>query len=110
MLNTATAAHQPIRETSPGIFEVQGALGFANAAHLLIQGQQLMAPHRTITFDLQKVTTSNSAGLALLTGWWRNALAAHKTLHFVNIPADLIAIAKVCGVTHLLKIESAQHG
>lgn len=91
-----------LTETKPGHLRLQGPLSFANAPALLQQGQMLMAQHATVVLDFEGVTTSNSAGLALLTGWWRTAKQANKSIRFINIPTDLAAIASVCGVNHLL--------
>lgn len=96
-----------LSEQKPGYLRLQGPVSFANAPVLLQQGQTLMAQHAAVTINFDGVTTSNSAGLALLTGWWRTAKQTNKSIHFINIPTDLAAIASVCGVDHLLATTNA---
>ena len=54
-------------------------------------------------FDLSKVSSANSAGLALLLEWIKFAKRQKKTIQFHNIPDQLLSIAAVSGVEKILK-------
>jgi phospholipid transport system transporter-binding protein len=80
---------------------VSGELNFASANALLRNAQALSAANgwpRTV--DLQEVTRSDSAGLALLLELLR--LAGHP-LAFHNPPAQLSHIAQLSGLSEILR-------
>ncbi len=52
--------------------------------------------------DLSGVTHADSAGLALLIEWRREAQANGAQLAYVNVPAQLLALAHACYVAELL--------
>jgi phospholipid transport system transporter-binding protein len=54
------------------------------------------------TVDLGEVSEMDSALLALLLAWLRDAKAHDKTVVFANLPESLRTIAKLYGVDHLL--------
>jgi phospholipid transport system transporter-binding protein len=45
----------------------------------------------------------DSSAVALLLEWRRRALAKGKQLAFVNLPANLLALAELYGVTDLIQ-------
>lgn len=57
-----------------------------------------------ITIDLGAVSRSDSSGVALLIEWMRQADRANKTIRFVNIPTQMLEIAKLSGVDKILAI------
>jgi len=57
-----------------------------------------------VTVDLAGVTRSDSAGLALLVEWLRESELAGNTIRFVNVPAQLLSIARVCGLEEILSL------
>ena len=59
----------------------------------------------TIRIDFSAVTGVDSAAVALLLEWRRMALARGKTLEFENLPATLLALAKLYGVAELIAPE-----
>ena len=58
-----------------------------------------------IRIDLGGVTRSDSAGLALMLEWLREAREREVELHFINLPRQLLAIAGVSDLLPLLPLE-----
>lgn len=77
---------------------VSGELNFATVMDLWNKSLPLFTRQSQLTIDLSQVTTSNSAGLALLIEWLKLAKNEKKTLKFVNIPQQLQTLADVAGV------------
>jgi phospholipid transport system transporter-binding protein len=86
-----------------GCLAVAGNLNFQTVTKLWHMSQPLLTVVPVLTFDLAKVTAVNSAGLALLLQWQRYALTHKKAIAFVNMPPQLVSIAKVAGIAELLK-------
>lgn len=80
---------------------VTGRITMAEAATLLEEGRGILANGPT-TFDLAGVTEADSAALAVLFGWLREARQREQTLSFSNTPANLLSLADVYGVSDLL--------
>ena len=57
----------------------------------------------TITVDLSLITSSNSAGLALMLEMVKNAQQNNIELHFDNLPDTLQTIAKAYGVENEIR-------
>jgi phospholipid transport system transporter-binding protein len=81
---------------------VVGALHFSTVSALLIAGVAAITDGRAAVIDLAGVTTSDSAGLALLIEWLSVAKAANQTLRFENIPSQLQQLARLSEVEELL--------
>jgi phospholipid transport system transporter-binding protein len=80
---------------------VSGSMTLETAAMLLTGGLSELGTGETM-FDLAAVTDADSAGLAVLFGWQRAAQAQGKKLRVANLPASLVSLAEVYGVTDLL--------
>lgn len=59
---------------------------------------------KDIVIDLKDVTLSDSSGVALLIEWMRQASRRQKNIRFLNIPQQMLEIAKVSGVDKILAI------
>jgi len=81
---------------------VVGALHFSTVSSLLSDGVQAIESGRAAVIDLAGVTTSDSAGLALLIEWLSLAKAAGKDLRYENIPTQLHQLARLSEVEELL--------
>ncbi len=81
---------------------VSGALLFQTAAEARKLGLGLLAEHEQVIFDLRDVVRADSAGLALLIEWVREAGRRGVALHFENIPRQLQAIARASQVDQFL--------
>lgn len=60
-----------------------------------------------LCFDLAGVEKADSSALALMLGWRREAQQAAITLSFIHCPADILALAQLCGVAGLLGLAAA---
>jgi phospholipid transport system transporter-binding protein len=56
--------------------------------------------NQLITIDLNAVTSSDSAGLALIIEWIKHSKASHTPLKFSHIPAQLLNLARLSGFEH----------
>jgi len=72
-----------------------------NAAALLEEGRRHIA-EGVQTVDLAEVNEMDSALLAVLLAWLRDARSRDKKLSFVNLPESLRTIAQLYGVDRLL--------
>jgi phospholipid transport system transporter-binding protein len=81
---------------------VRGALGFRTVAALLPPGSEAIGQGRASAIDLSGVTSSDSAGLALLIEWLSVARAAGRGVRYENIPAQLHQLAALSDVDELI--------
>jgi phospholipid transport system transporter-binding protein len=91
-----------IRREGPRMI-VSGPVTLANAAALLEEGHRHLADG-VQTIDLAEVSELDSALLALLLAWLREARAHERTLAFSNLPEALRTIARLYGVDRLLPV------
>ncbi len=98
------AEHADITTTADTLSLV-GVLGFVSVVELAPVGVRWLQDQAATVcaVDLQAVSYSSSAGLALLLAWQRAAMQAGKTLHIKNMPADMAALANVGGLAELLR-------
>jgi phospholipid transport system transporter-binding protein len=91
-----------IRREGPRI-TVSGPVTLANATRLLDEGRQHLAEGAR-TVDLGEVTELDSALLALILAWLRDARAAKRELSLTNVPQSLQTLARLYGVEQLLPV------
>jgi phospholipid transport system transporter-binding protein len=84
---------------------VSGPVTLANAASVLDEGRQHLA-EGVRTVDLGEVTDLDSALLALILAWLRDARAARRELAFANVPESLQTLSRLYGVEALLPLVS----
>jgi phospholipid transport system transporter-binding protein len=89
-----------IRREGPRMI-VSGAVTLANVAALLEEGRRHLA-EGVQSVDLAEVSEMDSALLALLLTWLRDARLHERPLAFVNLPQSLKTIARLYGVNDLL--------
>jgi phospholipid transport system transporter-binding protein len=77
------------------------ALTFQNAQAALEQGCAALSAGETV-FDLGGIRAVDSSGLALMLAWQRRAQAQGRKLTFVNVPANVDALARLYGVDGLI--------
>jgi phospholipid transport system transporter-binding protein len=77
------------------------ALTFQNAQAALEQGCAALTAGETV-FDLGGVRAADSSALALMLAWQRRAQAQGRKLTFVNVPANVDALASLYGVDGLI--------
>jgi len=81
---------------------VSGPLQFDTVTRIREAGLRLLGDHRSLVLDLGQVTRADSAGVALLIEWMREARLRSKQIHFENIPEQMLAIARAGNVDRLL--------
>ena len=82
---------------------LSGAVTLGNAAALLDEGKRHLA-EGVQTVDLGEVSEMDSALLALLLAWLREARLHDRALVFTNLPDSLRTIARLYGVDRLLPV------
>ena len=82
---------------------LSGAVTLGNAATLLDEGKRHLA-EGVQTVDLGEVSEMDSALLALLLAWLREARLHDRALVFTNLPESLRTIARLYGVDRLLPV------
>ena len=93
-------------EPSAEVLALDGALSFETLPRVLEESQAYSSrpdlPDR-LTIDFAAITDVDSSAVALLLEWRREAARRGKTLQFVNLPANLLALAELYGVTGLIQ-------
>ena len=82
---------------------VSGAVTLATVGQLLDEGRRHLA-EGVRSVDLGEVTELDSALLALLLAWLREAKGRGQALVFANLPASAETIARLYGVHSLLPL------
>ena len=87
------------------VTRVSGLMTIAAASALLLAGREVLegaAGGSTQRFDLSAVTEVDSAGLAVIFAWLRDAKSRNVELTFCNLPKSLDSLAAVYDVVTLL--------
>ncbi len=88
---------------------ISGELNFSTVTGLWNASLALLPQQNELHFDFSKVTSSNSAGLALLIEWLKYAKQKNKVINFKNIPPQLLSIAKVSGIEERVSSTNMEH-
>jgi phospholipid transport system transporter-binding protein len=87
------------------VLRLEGALSFDTLPGVLEQSAVYAArtdlPER-LTIDFADITAVDSSAVALLLEWRRQAESRSKTLEFVNLPPNLLELARLYGVEDLI--------
>jgi len=100
-------AQQPLASLSrrdDGHYVLRGVLGFTTVSPLLKHSGELFEGSQSITVDLDDITRADSAGLSLLIEWWRQARSRGQEIRYINLPAQMLAMAKLGGLEQLLPV------
>jgi phospholipid transport system transporter-binding protein len=91
---------------SSEVLALSGPLSFETIPGVLAQSVEYAAradlPDR-LTIDFAGVSGVDSSAVALLLEWRRQAAQRGKQLVFVNLPANLLALAELYGVADLIQ-------
>jgi phospholipid transport system transporter-binding protein len=100
----ARSAHVAISEPGSGRVAVTGELTFATAREARQLGTLVLEGSRAerIVIDCAGVTRADSAGLAVLLDWLAWGRRRSRAVTFENLPASLVAIARISEVDGLL--------
>jgi phospholipid transport system transporter-binding protein len=91
-----------VAELGDGRYAVSGLLRLETVPALWRETRGLFARPRRVVIDFSGVSEVDSAGLALLIEWMRDARRAGGEVHFENIPRQMQAIARVSRLEGLL--------
>ena len=97
-----------ISEPSPGRIVVNGELTFASARDARQLGVLVLESSRAdrIIVDCSGVTRADSAGLAVMLDWLAWGRRKSRPVALENLPASLVAIARISEVDGLLRAAS----
>jgi phospholipid transport system transporter-binding protein len=95
-------------DNGSGSWLLQGELVFDSVSSVLQHAGANMLGSRRLEVDLRDVTRADSAGLALLVEWLRESEKAGNEIAFINVPSQLLSIARVCGLDEILSLNSYQ--
>jgi phospholipid transport system transporter-binding protein len=85
-----------IRE-SAGQFVIDGDLTFATIDKQTLKSFSFLKGAKEITIDLGRVSSTDSAGLALMIEWIKYSRHNRTQIAFKNIPEQLLNLAKLSG-------------
>lgn len=86
-----------------GCLIVSGELNFSTVVSVWNESQPLLAKYNVLSIDLSRITSANSAALALLLEWLKYAKRENKMISFKKTPLQIQSIASVAGVDQLLQ-------
>ena len=90
-----------MNDTSANVQSVSGPLTFHSVPGIFSASGKWFAGG-ALTIDLKQVTQADSAGLALLIEWLRQARQAGVSLTFSNIPPQMQGLIRVNGLQDTL--------
>ena len=90
-----------------GRWLIHGELTFASIHGKLIDSPPFLRGGKDIILDFAQVTTTDSAGLALMIEWIKLSRHQRAQLHFRNVPKQLLNLAKLSGLdkTHYFSLK-----
>jgi phospholipid transport system transporter-binding protein len=94
-----------LEAVAAGRFRLGGELSFVTVPGLVRRGGELFENGAELSIDLADVTRADSAGVALLIEWRREAQRRGCGIRFENIPAQMQAIARLSYVDRLLAVQ-----
>jgi phospholipid transport system transporter-binding protein len=97
-------AEAELVDNGAGKWLLQGELVFESVPAVLKHAGARMLGREQLEVDLRDVTRADSAGLALLVEWLRESEIAGNEIRFVNVPDQLLSIARVCGLNEILSL------
>jgi len=97
----APDAPTTLRPTTDG-FELVGPVTISTAAQIVESARAAWPDAGESIVDFAGVTEADSAALALIFKWQRDAAKRGRTVRCINIPGNIHALAKLYGVDTLL--------
>lgn len=84
-----------------GRFLVDGDLTFSAMDKKSVSSFAFLTVAKQVTLDLGGVGNADSAGLALMLEWIKHARSKRVQLRFMNIPEQLLNLAKLSGLDNV---------
>jgi phospholipid transport system transporter-binding protein len=92
----------PMMQPTAGGFALAGPLTIATASFYVEAAREHWPQEGDATIDFAGVTEADSAALALIFKWQRDAEKKGRKIHCVNIPPNVITLARLYGVDDLI--------
>jgi phospholipid transport system transporter-binding protein len=93
-------------QVSTGVFALRGDLNMYSVPDIeRTFAAHLFASDGEIIIDLEEVSRSDSAGLALLVEWWKLAQRRNISLRFKHLPEQLQDIARISDLLSILPFD-----
>jgi phospholipid transport system transporter-binding protein len=91
--------------TGEGKFRIEGNLDYNTVKQLLDQDSSLFSQNSEhITIDLGGIDRTTSVGLALMLEWLRQARSKNKSIQFINVPEQILAMARISQLETILQL------
>lgn len=94
--------HLNIEQIQTGHYLLSGDLTFATIDKNTVKTLTFETNGSSINLDLQKINKTDSAGLALILEWIKSARSYGVSIHLLNLPEQLLTIAKLSGLDVIL--------
>ena len=94
-----------IQQGNNGRLAISGDLNFDSVADLWRNCHDRLADPEVLDIDLGGVQRSDSAGVALLVACLRQANQSGKKIRFFNMPAQMLALARVSSLDQVLPLQ-----
>lgn len=91
-----------IESRGAGRIELAGDLTFATVSELFSRSAEVLDGSERTTLDLARVTRADSAGLALMVEWLRQARRENARIEVVNMPEQMLTIARMTKLDGIL--------
>ncbi len=91
-----------IASAEDGRVAISGDLTFETVSTLRERGVELLGRDGDVILDLNAVTRADSAGLALMVEWLKQAKRRESSLQVVNMPEQMLAIARMSKLDEVL--------
>ncbi len=98
----AHGQHAKIRRQDARSYGVHGAMTFDSVTDLWRRSADMFAGQAVVQIDLAEVTHTDSAGLALLVEWLRDASRQGVRMELLNLPAQMLALAGAANLEQVL--------
>jgi phospholipid transport system transporter-binding protein len=85
-----------------GVYYVSGDLRFSTVMDLDKKAKRLFGQAPTLNLNFSRISSSDSAGLALIIEWVKFAGQRQQAIKINDLPQNLMQIAKASGLDHLL--------
>jgi phospholipid transport system transporter-binding protein len=100
-MNNGNASFKMIQQ-SPGCYAFHGIIDKTSVATIWEQRKSLQPENNTLLIDLENITHSDSAGLALLTCLQGESNKSKQNISFLNIPKQINQLIKLCHLQDIL--------
>lgn len=94
-------------DQTSGMIHLSGELSMQTVPDVLSEADGILSQAGDfLKVDLDNVTHSDSAGLALLIDWMRRTHQKGTQIEFYHIPSQMLAIASASGLESILPLKS----